>query len=137
MKPPFLFRILTRDVDTDELDIIKLINYLRAESLKNVNPKDIKVEPNSIADDKYLQPTLQDDALLFELGDLMPDPDAKAVDFEEYETALQQRVGKDVEKISLENDRDTSYFESYKGAGIHREMIEDSVRTQGYRDFIE
>jgi protein arginine N-methyltransferase 3 len=102
-----------------------------------VDPKGIKVDSSTIADDKYLQPTLPDDALLFELGDLMPDPDSKAVDFDEYETALQQRVGKDVEKISLENDRDTSYFESYKGAGIHREMIEDSVRTQGYRDFIE
>jgi protein arginine N-methyltransferase 3 len=114
-----------------------LVNYLRAESQRNVDPKEIKVDSSTIADDKYLQPTLPDDALLFELGDLMPDPDSKAVDFDEYETALQQRVGKDVEKISLENDRDTSYFESYKGAGIHREMIEDSVRTQGYRDFIE
>jgi protein arginine N-methyltransferase 3 len=114
-----------------------LVNYLRAESQRNVDPKKIKVDSSTIADDKYLQPTLPDDALLFELGDLMPDPDSKAVDFDEYETALQQRVGKDVEKISLENDRDTSYFESYKGAGIHREMIEDSVRTQGYRDFIE
>jgi protein arginine N-methyltransferase 3 len=137
VNPPFRFRTLTRDVDTDELDIIKLINYLRAKSQKNVDPKEIKVDSSTIADDKYLQPTLPDDALLFELGDLMPDPDSKAVDFDEYETALHKRVGKDVEKISLENDRDTSYFESYKGAGIHREMIEDSVRTQGYRDFIE
>lgn len=137
MNLPFPFRTLTRDADTDELDIIKLINYLRAESQKNVDPKSIKVDATTVVDDKYLQPTLPDDALLFELGDLMPDPDSKAFDFDEYETGLHQRVGKDVEKISLENDRDTSYFESYKGAGIHREMIEDSVRTQGYRDFIE
>jgi protein arginine N-methyltransferase 3 len=124
-------------IDADELDIIKLINFLRAEAQRHVEPKSIKVDLATIADDKYLQPTLPEDPLLFELGDLMPDGDAKAVDFDEYETALHKRVGQDVEKISLENDRDTSYFESYKGAGIHREMIEDSVRTQGYRDFIE
>ncbi|KAF2675705.1 S-adenosyl-L-methionine-dependent methyltransferase [Lentithecium fluviatile CBS 122367] len=123
--------------DTDELDIIKLINYLRAESQKGVDAKNIKADSETIADDRYLQPTVPDDALLFELGDLMPDSESKAVDFDEYETALHQRVGQDVEKMSLENDRDTSYFDSYKGSGIHREMIEDSVRTQGYRDFIE
>lgn len=90
-----------------------------------------------LADDKYLQPTLPEDALLFELGDFMPDPDSKAVDYDEYEAALQKNIEGNVEKLSLDNDRDTDYFESYKGNAIHREMIEDRVRTEGYRDFIE
>ncbi|KAJ4295134.1 Ribosomal protein arginine N-methyltransferase rmt3 [Kalmusia sp. IMI 367209] len=123
--------------DIDELTIIKLVNYLRLESQKSIDPKEIKVDNETLADDKYLQPTLLEDALLFELGDFMPDPDSKAVDYDEYEAALQKNIGKDVEKITLDNDRDTSYFESYKGNAIHREMIEDRVRTEGYRDFIE
>ncbi|KAJ4360669.1 Ribosomal protein arginine N-methyltransferase rmt3 [Didymosphaeria variabile] len=123
--------------DIDELTIIKLVNYLRLESQKSIEPKNIKVDTETLADDKYLQPTLLDDALLFELGDFMPDPDSKAVDYDEYEAALQKNIGENVEKISLDNDRDTDYFESYKGNAIHREMIEDRVRTEGYRDFIE
>lgn len=91
----------------------------------------------TLTDDNYLQPTLPDDALLFELGDLMPDPDSKVVDYDDYEAALHKNIGQHVEKIDLGNDRDTSYFASYKGAAIHREMIEDRVRTEGYRDFIE
>ena len=50
--------------------IIKLINYLRLEAQKNIDPKSIKVSLDDLADDKYLQPTLPEDALLFELGDL-------------------------------------------------------------------
>lgn len=119
------------------MTIIKLVNYLRLESQKSIEPKDIKVDAESLADDKYLQPTLPDDALLFELGDFMPDPDSNVVDYDEYEAALQKNIGEGVEKLSLDNDRDTDYFESYKGNAIHREMIEDRVRTEGYRDFIE
>ncbi|PVI05154.1 histone-arginine methyltransferase CARM1 [Periconia macrospinosa] len=123
--------------EADELTVIKLINFLRAEAQRNTDPKSIKVDAETIASDKYLQPTLEDDALLFELGDLMPDADGKAVDYDEFEAALQKNIGQDVEKIDLSHDRDTDYFESYKGNGIHREMIEDRVRTEGYRDFIE
>ena len=121
----------------DELIIIKLVNYLRLESQNSVEPKDIKVLAETLADDKYLHPTLSEDALLFELGDIMPDSDSKVVDYDEYEAALQQNIGTGVEKLTLDNDRDTDYFESYKGNAIHREMIEDRVRTEGYRDFIE
>jgi protein arginine N-methyltransferase 3 len=124
-------------IGADELSIIKLINYLRYEAQQNSDPKSIKVDAETIASDKYLQPTLEDDSLLFELGDLMPDPDSNAIDYDEYEAALLKNIGQDVEKIDLSHDRDTDYFESYKGAGIHREMIEDRVRTEGYRDFVE
>ncbi|KAF2635434.1 S-adenosyl-L-methionine-dependent methyltransferase [Massarina eburnea CBS 473.64] len=122
----------------DELSIIKLINYLRHEALQGTEPGSIKVDAETISSEKFLQPTLDDDALLFELGDLMPEEtDAKVLDYDEYEAALLAKIGQDVEKIDLSHDRDADYFESYKGAGIHREMIEDRVRTEGYRDFIE
>ena len=106
-------------------------------SQTSTDPGNIKIYASTLADNKYLQPVLSDDALLFELGDFMPDPDSKVVDYDEFEAALQQNIGEGVEKLTLDNDRDTDYFESYKGNAIHREMIEDRVRTEGYRDFIE
>lgn len=112
---------------------------MRVEAQKGIDPATIVVTSETLADDKYLQPTLPDDALLFEMGDFMPDFNEgdKPRDYDEYEAALQKKVPDDLEKITLDDHRDTSYFESYKGAGIHREMIEDRVRTEGYRDFIE
>lgn len=67
----------------------------------------------------------------------MPDSDTKAIDYDEFEAALHKNTPEDFSKVKLTNDRDQDYFESYKGNGIHREMIEDRVRTEGYRDFIE
>ncbi|KAF1937393.1 histone-arginine methyltransferase CARM1 [Clathrospora elynae] len=123
--------------DADELTIIKLINYLRACAQTSTDPKTLKIAPEDLSSDKYLQPVLEDDALLFELGDLMPDSDIKAIDYADFEAALHRDMPEDFSKIKLTNDRDQDYFESYKGNSIHREMIEDRVRTEGYRDFIE
>ena len=77
--------------------------------------------------------------MLFELGDLMPDSDSKAVDYDEFEASRDRKLQEDGEKVNLNihEDRDAHYFESYKGNAIHKEMIEDRVRTEGYRDFIE
>ncbi|KAL6709026.1 Ribosomal protein arginine N-methyltransferase rmt3 [Coniothyrium glycines] len=121
----------------DELTIIKLVNFLRAEAQKGTDPRSLQISLDDLSSDKYLQPVLDDDALLFELGDLMPETDAKAIDYDEFEAALHKDGPEDFSKIKLTNDRDQDYFESYKGNGIHREMIEDRVRTEGYRDFIE
>ena len=65
------------------------------------------------------------------------DSNTQAIDYEEYEAKLHKDMSEDFSKIKLTNDRDQDYFESYKGNSIHREMIEDRVRTEGYRDFIE
>lgn len=124
-------------LDADELTIIKLINYLRVETQKGTDSKTLKITLESLSNDKFLQPVLDDDALLFELGDLMPDSDTKAIDYDEFEAALHKDMPEDLSQIKLTNDRDQDYFESYKGNSIHREMIEDRVRTEGYRDFIE
>ncbi len=114
-----------------------MINYIRSEAQKNTDPQILKVSAQDLESDKFLQPILEDDALLFELGDLMPDTDTKAVDYDDFEAALHKDMPEDFSKIKLVNDRDQDYFESYKGNSIHREMIEDRVRTEGYRDFIE
>jgi protein arginine N-methyltransferase 3 len=124
--------------EADELTIIKLINFLRAEVQKGASTQNIIIPTlTGSASDKYLQPTLEDDALLFELGDLMPEFDTKAFDYDDFEAKLHRDIPEDFSKIKITSDRDEDYFESYKGAGIHREMIEDRVRTEGYRDFIE
>ncbi|KAF1845267.1 histone-arginine methyltransferase CARM1 [Cucurbitaria berberidis CBS 394.84] len=123
--------------DADELTIIKLINYLRVRAKDGIDPKRIDVSLEDVASDDYLLPVLEDDALLFELGDLMPDTDSKPVDYNDFEAALHKDMPEDLSNIKLTNDRDQDYFESYKGNSIHREMIEDRVRTEGYRDFIE
>ncbi|CBY00477.1 hypothetical protein LEMA_P016070.1 [Plenodomus lingam JN3] len=123
--------------DADELTIIKLVNYLRAEAKKGTDSKLLSISFQDLSDDKFLQPVLEDDALLFELGELMPDSDTKAVDYDEFEAALHKDMPEDLSHIKLTSDRDQDYFESYKGNSIHREMIEDRVRTEGYRDFIE
>ncbi|KAJ4364826.1 Ribosomal protein arginine N-methyltransferase rmt3 [Ascochyta clinopodiicola] len=120
----------------DEIDIIKLVNCLRSEAQKETDPKSLKITLEDLSD-KYLQPVLEDDALLFELGDLMPDSETKAVDYDEFEAKLQKDMPEDFSRLQVTSDRDEDYFESYKGNSIHREMIEDRVRTEGYRDFIE
>jgi protein arginine N-methyltransferase 3 len=125
-------------IGADELTVIKLVNYLRAEAKKGTSPEGLAIpDLAGSASDTYLQPTLEDDALLFELGDLMPDSDTKVVDYDEFEAKLQRDIPEDFSKIKITSDRDEDYFESYKGNSIHREMIEDRVRTEGYRDFIE
>jgi protein arginine N-methyltransferase 3 len=122
----------------DELTVIKLVNYLRAEAQKGTSSEGLAIpDLAGSASDKYLQPTIEDDALLFELGDLMPDSDTKVMDYDEFEAKLQRDIPEDFSKIKITSDRDEDYFESYKGNSIHREMIEDRVRTEGYRDFIE
>jgi type I protein arginine methyltransferase len=87
-----------------------------------------------------MQPVLEDDALLFNLGDFIPDdPTEKPAEYSDLE-----KLRLDLEDVDINaqaNDQalagDRRYFDSYKAAGIHREMIEDRVRTQSYREFIE
>ncbi|KAF2021003.1 S-adenosyl-L-methionine-dependent methyltransferase [Aaosphaeria arxii CBS 175.79] len=121
----------------EEIGVIKLVNYLRLEAQKGTDPSALTVTPENLADDKYLVPTLEDDPLLFELGDFMPDSNEQVRDYEEYEAVLSKNLPEDVSKIDVSGERDERYFDSYKGNGIHREMIEDRVRTESYRDFIE
>jgi protein arginine N-methyltransferase 3 len=54
---------------------IKLVNYIR-EQVKNGNTKPDTSSPSTFADEKYLQPVLGDDALLFSLDELVPGEDA-------------------------------------------------------------
>ena len=77
----------------DFLESVKLVNYIRKQSAKGTAVKtvDSKAEFES---DEYLQPTLEDDALLFSLDEVMDsaddsvEPESLANDAQE----LQQRI---------------------------------------------
>jgi hypothetical protein len=55
--------------DLDFYATIKLVNYIRSEVLSGHATPDVS-KPEAWADDKYLQPALADDALLFSLDEL-------------------------------------------------------------------
>ncbi|RMZ91162.1 hypothetical protein DV736_g1614, partial [Chaetothyriales sp. CBS 134916] len=154
---------LQKRLQLDDLEKIKLINYVRAEVKKgNTQPK---LESKAIFDDdKYLQPVLVDDALLYSLEDVLP-PVTDNDDSDEVE-ALRQQLStlkgqfdtyrNDVQKaliqqmdenndparpLASETSKKTSrideeYFQSYSYNSIHHTMIADRVRTDAYRDFI-
>jgi len=154
---------------------IKLVNYIRSEVLKgNFKPD---VSSKSLFDDEhYLQPALEDDALLFCLDDLPApskaadgaDPTAQRMSeleqelsalrlqFADYRSAVEKTLddrwtegtgqgsgpsrpgpatnGQGDE--SRDEKIDQGYFDSYSYNDIHQIMLQDTVRTDSYRDFI-
>ncbi|ORY08467.1 S-adenosyl-L-methionine-dependent methyltransferase [Clohesyomyces aquaticus] len=122
--------------DGDDLGLFKLINYLRLETKKGTDPKTITITKETLANDKLLQPTDPDDALLYSLGDVLPELEKPAASYEDFEAQKGEVLQTEVEPVTF-GDGDSGYFDSYKRSGIHREMIQDTVRTDGYRKFIE
>ena len=59
-------------VDLDFLGVVKLVNYLRREVEAGVEHPDIS-ETLKFADERYLKPVLEDDALLWNLHDIVGD----------------------------------------------------------------
>ncbi|CAK3769162.1 Hypothetical predicted protein [Lecanosticta acicola] len=64
------FLAVIRDNKLDFYSAIKLINYIRSE-VKAGQAKPKVTDSTLWSDDKYLQPVLEDDALLFNLDDLV------------------------------------------------------------------
>ncbi|KAK7539469.1 protein arginine methyltransferase RmtB [Phyllosticta citribraziliensis] len=142
---------------------IKLVNYIRSQ-VRAGNSKPDLSSAAAFADDKYLQPVLEDDALLFlvdELGDeedadqdpqedrvkqLEEELQALKANFADYREAvsrtLEQRwTERDAPKEQKSEDKqqkgvEQGYFDSYSYNDIHETMLKDSVRTDAYRDFI-
>ncbi|KAI5797738.1 S-adenosyl-L-methionine-dependent methyltransferase [Geopyxis carbonaria] len=134
---------------------IKLVNYIRACTKAGTEPtlKDLAFSK----DDKYLQPVLEDDTLLFSLDDEEEDEPLTAQDkvhdleqkladlstqFAEYKEAVSGSFAKrldaatDEKPKESERDDDTHYFTSYAYNEIHEIMLKDTVRTDAYRDFV-
>ena len=161
---------------------IKLINYIRSEIAQSHVP-DFTTPATFVQDEKYLRPVLEDDALLFGLGDEEEEcikegaegltEDRKRIyELEERLKKLElvhseyrEAVNRSLEMRLVEDsgdkkdgdEDDSHYFESYSGNGkcfffffflemgrtganervdIHEIMLKDTVRTNGYRDFI-
>jgi protein arginine N-methyltransferase 3 len=53
----------------DDLDTIKLVNYIRSEVKAGNSTPDVSSK-DKFEDDAYLKPVLEDDALLYSLGDI-------------------------------------------------------------------
>jgi protein arginine N-methyltransferase 3 len=66
-------------LDLDFYQSIKLVNYIRA-SVKEGNLTPDVSSSSSFVDDKWLQPVLEDDALLFSLDDLTSGTTEKTVE---------------------------------------------------------
>lgn len=168
---------LQKDLKLDFLGSVKLVNYLRKEASKG-NIVTTLSSDEAFEADEYLQPTLEDDALLFSLDEIADDQnvdeDAIATTKTGEDThILQQRIA-DLEsqfanyrsevaetlnsrwgvsqdaltsdnavkpsisgsdKASLEK-YDRGYFETYSYNEIHQVMLQDTIRTDAYRNFI-
>jgi protein arginine N-methyltransferase 3 len=144
------------------------VNYIRGEA-KNGNQKPDVSSKSLFEDDKYMQPALEDDALLFSLDDVLDSEDAGQdlpagsssdktaeleaeldrlrAQFAEYRLTVEKTLddrwnepAKDGEagssKTKNENHQDPGYFDSYSYNDIHQTMLQDTVRTDAYRDFI-
>ncbi|MCJ1435285.1 hypothetical protein MMC27_004657 [Xylographa pallens] len=75
----FDFLRIKADLGLDFLESIKFVNYIRAELLRGITTLEI-TSKQAFEDDKYLQPVLEDDALLFSLDDLEPAKDLSGFD---------------------------------------------------------
>lgn len=65
-------------LDLDFYAIIKMVNYIRAQVQDGISNPDTS-DPSLWSDDKYMKPTLEDDALLFNLDELLS-PDEQAAE---------------------------------------------------------
>lgn len=150
--------------------MIKLVNYIRAQVQQGSSNPDVS-DPANWQDDKFMQPVLENDALLFGLDELdamdagpndqaskQPANDASAevarlkeqlsrlqFQFDAYRgqvsQTLEQRWADNEARTSntteaAEKKYDEGYFDSYSYNDIHQTMLQDTVRTDAYRDFI-
>ncbi|CUS15593.1 unnamed protein product [Tuber aestivum] len=141
---------------------IKLINYIRSE-IAQLRVPDFATPAVFLRDEKYLRPVIEDDALLFGL-DCEEEENVRGEDegitedqrrireleerlkklelaHSEYREAVNRSLemrleGEDRDAKKEGSEDDSHYFESYSGNDIHEIMLKDTVRTDGYRDFI-
>lgn len=143
-----LFSLNVADICISDLDFyqsIKLVNYIRA-AVKEGNLKPDVASATTFADDKYLQPVLEDDALLFSLDEIASSttdltapqeqtPEACIADLEAQLTALHAQfadfrlqVDQTLEKRWTDTDQpaiaESSSTSAGKKAGIDNTYFE-------------
>ena len=153
--------------------MIKFVNYVRSQ-VKDGKAKPETENPASWDDEKFMQPVLEDDALLFSVDELESmeagdantgkQPEASSSNNATDEVAqLKEQLSKLQSKFDVYREQvsetlekrwsdapskddgaaeakakryDDSYFDSYSFNDIHQVMLQDTVRTEAYRDFI-
>lgn len=147
-------------------DTICLVNYIRAERQEGRDPRTLLSSlplngPWPWKNDSYLVPVLENDALMsYDWGDAgesgRDDGGSVCLDLvQEYvqdmdlndpavlELIISANRGPNDKKEIVDTDVhctervDDSYFSSYAYFDIHREMLQDSVRTECYRKALE
>ncbi|KAF2228624.1 S-adenosyl-L-methionine-dependent methyltransferase [Viridothelium virens] len=169
---------IVKDLGLDFYGMIKLVNFIRSQvgdgiAKPEINSKEV------FSDDKFLQPILEDDALLFCLDEITIDESSRdeppilngesithdqstkiqtleaelstlKSQFADYRLAVEKTLDDRwnaptthpssstsiPENPRPSKDPDAFYFESYAYNTIHQTMLQDSVRTDAYRDFI-
>ncbi|KAF8253916.1 S-adenosyl-L-methionine-dependent methyltransferase [Wilcoxina mikolae CBS 423.85] len=158
----FNWKVIVRTLGLDFYSRIKLINYIR--TLTSAG-KTFDIGDRGFEEDKFLQPVLEEDPILFSLDDEETDEVPETADervkdlearlrdlglqFQEYKAAVCESFAKNLEEKSASvearggdekkeepRDDDSHYFNSYAGNDIHEIMLKDTVRTDAYRDFI-
>lgn len=151
--------------DLDFIGLVKLVNYVRLSVAQgNTNP-DVSSKA-TFEDDRFLMPTLESDAVLYSLEDILTQSrtttQSQVEELREQMEALQSRFdaykldvskylddklinsssdvngsAQSTETTTAKQDRfDQDYFQSYSFNAIHETMLKDKVRTDAYRDFI-
>lgn len=145
-------------------DTLRLINYIRSKRSMHEDPRDVLegVEaggPFPWDDDAYLVPVMENDAMLFHDWTDEEEEGVGGDDAEEIAGALVEGLdlndpaivellasrGRSGDVITgnegagkvNETRVDDLYFESYGYFDIHREMLQDGVRTDCYRKALE
>lgn len=94
---------------------IKLVNYIRL-TVRDGNEPALKA-PSVWEDDKYLQPVLEDDAVLFSLDELlMPGPNDATDDEANTAAGGQEEQGSDVDKLKAQLEALQQQFADYRHA---------------------
>ncbi|CCG82836.1 Ribosomal protein arginine N-methytransferase rmt3 [Taphrina deformans PYCC 5710] len=141
-----------QDLKLNLYDTIKVVNCVRTHQLQESQVRETIKEITG--NESYLQPALENDAVLFHLVDddderenLVSDSqDNWRTKFEALEAQhalLQQAMRSSIEARSSKSDEDakgpdndTYYFDSYGYNDIHETMLKDTVRTDAYRDAV-
>lgn len=124
----FLLLLSSGISDLDFFGTVKLVNYIRSE-VKAGNAKPDVSSRSLFEDDKYMIPTLEDDALLFSLDDIS---DEQLRVGEENEKS-DDPVGR-VEELERELSRLRGEFAEYKDMvkkSLEKELNNDDGNLQG------
>lgn len=143
-------RTLTMHVDLDFLGSIKLVNYIRTVVQSGHTSPDVS-SVDLFSDDKYLQPVLEDDALLFSLDDLeqsdaidatpetQQTPEARIADLESQLSSLQAQftdfrlqVDQTLERRWAETNSEAPIAESSNAATKQPGFDKDYFQSYSY-----